>query len=351
MIDVLKRILRLPLTLLNLARQPFKVPGYMVTRTLQAWRHGFSLERRQDHTANIRRGDILLFATLRNERVRMPWFLDYYRKLGVSHFLFVDNGSTDGFRELVADMEDVSVWYTEASYAKANFGMHWLNGLLRRYGRGHWCVTCDPDEFLVFPYSDHRNLEDLAGFLEAEQRRSFCCVMLDMYSDGPISDAHYREGDDPLAITPFFDGVGYVQQPGWLSEIKVQGGVRRRVFFNDNPDSSPSIHKTPFVKWRWYDNYFLSMHQLVPAYLNVPHAATHDSPTGVLLHFKYFSLLGDKIEEEMTRGEHWDNSFEYRSYDARFRQGPLQLYYERSVRYSDWQQLVSLGFMNTGRWF
>lgn len=34
---------------------------------------------------------ILLFSTLRNERVRLPYFLRYYRSLGVNHFLIVDN--------------------------------------------------------------------------------------------------------------------------------------------------------------------------------------------------------------------------------------------------------------------
>ncbi len=323
----------------------------MIIRLMQSVRHGFSLRSVQDNTKSIGRGDILLFATLRNECVRMPYFLDYYRELGVSHFLLVDNGSDDGFQALVAGMDDVSVWYTEASYSAANFGMHWLNHLLRRFGRDHWCVTCDPDEFLVFPYRDSRKLQDLASFLESENRRSLCCVMLDMYSDRPINETLYTEGDDPVQVAPYFDGTGYYQAPGWLREVKVQGGVRRRIFFADRPDSAPSIHKTPFVKWHWSYSYFLSMHQLVPTHLNIPHAETYDSPTGCLLHFKYFSLLDDKVREEMTRGEHWDNSFEYRQYHSRFEEGPLNLHYERSVRFENWRQLVTLGFMNTGRWF
>lgn len=42
---------------------------------------------------------ILLFSTLRNERVRLPYFLRYYRDLGVNHFLIVDNDSEDGSHE------------------------------------------------------------------------------------------------------------------------------------------------------------------------------------------------------------------------------------------------------------
>lgn len=49
-----------------------------------------------DRTATIRPPDILLFATLRNERVRLPYFLQYYRDLGVNHFLIVDNDLPTG---------------------------------------------------------------------------------------------------------------------------------------------------------------------------------------------------------------------------------------------------------------
>ena len=61
-----------------------------------------------NRTATIQPQDILLISTLRNERVRLPYFLRYYRNLGVGHFLFVDNDSDDGTRELLAKQEDVS---------------------------------------------------------------------------------------------------------------------------------------------------------------------------------------------------------------------------------------------------
>ena len=48
-----------------------------------------------DRTPLINRHDILAFVTLRNERVRLPYFLDYYRDLGVQHFLMVDNGKEE----------------------------------------------------------------------------------------------------------------------------------------------------------------------------------------------------------------------------------------------------------------
>ena len=68
-----------------------------------------------NRTKMIGRGAILCFVTLRNEKPRLAYFLKYYRKLGVDHFLIVDNGSTDGGREFLAGEPDVSLWSTDAS--------------------------------------------------------------------------------------------------------------------------------------------------------------------------------------------------------------------------------------------
>ena len=62
-----------------------------------------------DRTQQIKPGDILLFSTQRNEKVRLPYFLEYYRRLGVNHFFFVDNDSTDGAYEYLAEQPDVSL--------------------------------------------------------------------------------------------------------------------------------------------------------------------------------------------------------------------------------------------------
>jgi hypothetical protein len=69
----------------------------------------------------------ILFSCIRNEMPRMDFFHRYYRDLGVDHFVFVDNGSTDGFAEWAKDKPDVSVWHTESSYKASGFGVYWCN--------------------------------------------------------------------------------------------------------------------------------------------------------------------------------------------------------------------------------
>ena len=306
----------------------------------------------QNNTGNIRKGDILLFCTLRNEAFRIPHFLEHYRAMGVRHFIFVDNGSDDEFQQTVRDDADISVWYTEASYKQSGFGMLWLNHLLRKYGCNHWCVVCDPDEFLVFPYSDQRNLYELTDFVACERRKSFFCLLLDMYSDLPVEETHYDADKLPAEVCPYFDSVGYVQTVNRrVLNIWVQGGVRRRVIFKNNPASAPALNKTPLVKWKWNYSYISSTHALVPRHLNVPHHFNYLMPTGCLLHFKFFSVLQEKAAEEQVRNEHFMNSLEYVHYDKHTSEKTSPLIYEKSAKYEDWRQLVRLGLMNIGKWF
>ena len=42
------------------------------------------------------RKEIRLFAIMRNESLRLPYFLEYYKNLGVDRFFLIDNNSTDG---------------------------------------------------------------------------------------------------------------------------------------------------------------------------------------------------------------------------------------------------------------
>jgi len=119
------------------------------------------------NTAAIRPDDVLLMSVVRNEKIRLPFFLNYYRKLGVNHFLFVDNDSDDGSLAFLRAQPDVSVWQTKTSYKKAGFGLDWSNYLLRKYAHGHWVLTVDPDEFFIYPFCDTRPISALTDWLDS----------------------------------------------------------------------------------------------------------------------------------------------------------------------------------------
>lgn len=313
------------------------------------WRAGRQLRLVQDRLARIRRKDILLVACLRDERFRMPFFADYYRRLGVGHFLLIDNGSTDGFMDWASAQPDVSVWRTEASYRDSAFGMLWCNDLLRRHGVGRWCLTVDPDEFLVYPSMETRSLHALTAFLDEEQRPCMHALMLDAYSDRPLSETVLAEGADPFACCPFFDADGYVQSEGWGRGAWVRGGPRLRVHFRDRPQEAPALNKIPLMKWRRTYHYRMSTHDAWPWTLNRAHAEGDVSVTGALFHFKMVASLEQKAAEEALRGQHYAAGREY----ARYRAAATAEFHEPGVstRYENTAQLAALGLISAGRWF
>jgi Glycosyl transferase family 2 len=304
-----------------------------------------------DRTKAIGPDAILLASTLRNERVRLPYFFRYYRDLGVDHFLMVDNGSDDGTREYLAAQPDVSLWRTAASYKRAHFGVDWLTWLHRRHCHGHWTLTVDVDEFLVYPFCDTRPLRALTDWLDASALRSFSAMLLDMYPKGPIGSQPYRDGQDPFEIANWFDAGNYtISRNHRYGNLWIQGGPRVRSFFADAPAQAPALNKIPLVRWHRNYAYASSTHMLLPRGLNqVYDTWGGEKASGCLLHAKFLDTFAAKAQEEMTRAQHYAESREYRAYqEGAERQ--TDLWCKWSEKYINWRQLEILGLMSKGNW-
>lgn len=304
-----------------------------------------------NRTNEIRKGDILLFSTQRNEKVRLPYFLEYYRDLGVDHFLIVDNDSDDGSVPYLAAQRDVSVWHTKASYKRARFGVDWLNYLKWRYAHGHWVLVVDPDEFFVYPFCDTRPLPALCDWLDDSEIRSFGAMLLDMYPKGRMDAQAYREGQNPLEIANWFDSGNYSIKPNpRYGNLWIQGGPRARRFFSENPEKAPALNKTPLVKWKSSYVYLSSTHMLLPRGLNkVYDERGGEKASGVLLHTKFLDAFSAKAAEELRRKQHYAASMEYKAYAEELKNHP-DLWCKWSEKYINWRQLEILGLMSKGNW-
>ncbi len=304
-----------------------------------------------DRTGALGKRSILLFATLRNERPRLPYFLQYYRDLGVEHFLFVDNGSDDGSAEYLAAQPDASVWSTQASYKAARFGMDWINALLRRHAHGRWSLVVDVDEFFVYPFCDTRPLRALTDWLDDAGLRSFGTLILDMYPKGPVGDQPCIEGQNPFEIAAWFDSADYaITRNTQFRNLWIQGGPRARGFFADAPRDAPALNKVPLVKWDRSFAYVSSTHMLLPRGLNLTYDTLGgEKASGCLLHAKFLATLGDKASEELARGEHYAGSREYHAYAAAL-EDRTDLWNKWSERFINWRQLEIMGLMSKGNW-
>ncbi|MBW4706833.1 glycosyltransferase family 2 protein [Roseobacter sp. YSTF-M11] len=317
----------------------------------RGFRSRHQLNRIKDLTAEIAPGDILLFATVRNEAIRLPYFLEHYRRLGVSHFLIVDNDSTDDTAAVLTAAPDVSFWHTTAGYKDARFGMDWLMWLLIRHGHGHWTITVDADELLVYPDHDSRPLPHLTAWLEQQGQEMMGATMLDLYPKGSPDAQRYTPGQNPCDVLNWFDGYGYwAQRQPKMDNLWLQGGARARCFFADEPRRAPTLNKIPLVKWNRRYVFVNSTHNALPRRLNrIYDAPGREKVSGVLLHTKFLPGVSDRAREEQSRQQHFSNSEQYDTYYHALAENP-DLWDEQSIAYRGWQQLVDLRLMSRGSW-
>ncbi|KZX98308.1 glycosyltransferase family 2 protein, partial [Sulfitobacter sp. HI0021] len=238
-----------------------------------------------------------------------------------------------------------------ASYKRARFGVDWLNWLQMKYAHGHWALTVDPDEFLVYPFCDTRPLRALTDWLDASSIKSFSAMLLDMYPKGRLDEEPYQAGQNPIEIASWFDSGNYtISRNRRFGNLWIQGGPRARVFFPDEPAKAPALNKVPLVKWDRRYAYVSSTHTLLPRGLNqVYDEWGGEKASGVLLHAKFLDTFGAKAAEELQRNEHYAASVEYKAYAAQLKDDP-QLWCKWSERYINWRQLEILGLMSKGNW-
>lgn len=317
----------------------------------RSFRSRHALRTVQDRTGAIRPDDILCVMVVRNEALRVPFFLDWHRRLGVSQFLVVDNASSDGTAELLAAAPDVSLWSTSRDYRDARFGLDWASWLLMRYGHGHWCLLLDADELLVYAHHETRPLSDLTRWLETRGRVAFGALMLELYGRAPLGTPVPDAANAPLKDLCWFDAGPYrVRRQDPMQNLWVQGGMRERMFFADRPDHSPTLNKLPLIRWdrRWA--FVNSAHAALPVALNHAYSGPGGpEPSGVLLHTKFLPDVVARAQEDLDRQQHFHDPQAFSGYYHNVLGQPVP-WHEGSRRYKAWRDLETLGLMNSGGW-
>lgn len=320
-------------------------------------------------------GEIRQFSVVKNEMARLPYFIDYHRRLGINRFFFIDNNSTDGSREFLLEQPDCHVFLTKNSYAESTYGIDWSNTLLDLYGTGHWCFIGDADELLVYPNCETIKLRQFCDFLDQEGSETVYTFMLDMYPSGSLADAKCGELKPFEQICPYFDrDYAFVDRLHLSRTIpfprqEVIGGPRTRCFYGDQGAhnfawrffmhvlergtvflhrlhipfpmirlKATPLFKVPLIKWKKGLAYTASTHTIQPVKVS--------SVSGVLLHFKFFSDFHDKVMEAINSGEHAQGSIEYKRYHERM-EAVGNLMYEGSLKYESSADVLNAKLMHS----
>ena len=294
------------------------------------------MKRLDARTTATRPDEVLGFARVRNEALRLPWFLTYHRRLGVSRFFIVDNASTDGTTDFLASQPDVHVFWTQERYADNASGMDWINPLLDTHGHERWRLTLDADELFVFPHSEERSLAALGAHVREQGADAVRAHMIDMYAHGPIREARCRPGADFLSVCEYFD------RPD-LSDGR--SGARRRLFWRSPSLRAaqarpPVLRKFPFTYGSPGSRYRVSTH--------VIDNAKPATVSGAILHFKFFSDFAERTERALRERQYWNGSEQYERYAEGLEADPdLCAHHAGSIRFAGTAHLTTLGVLQT----
>ena len=148
---------------------------------------------------------IVLVACVRDEMIRIAEFLDHYRRIGVDHFIIVDNDYNDGTAEFLEQQVDVSLYRTSQSYGGGG-GWAWIETLLERHAAGRWCLVADADELLVYPGYPERSVRDVIAYHEAHGFTAMASLLLDMHA-ATLCPPHDAVGS-LFDLCPYYDSDG-----------------------------------------------------------------------------------------------------------------------------------------------
>jgi hypothetical protein len=288
-----------------------------------------------------RRAGTFCYSIVKDETWLLPHFLDHYRNLGISYFVFFDEGSSDGTLELLMSQPDCAVVVGEGGEARPANGFGRLqttlsNAIPEHFGKGGWSICADADEFLLLP----ARFDDVNRLTEYLDLRDLKCVlgpMVDFYP-ARLSDRHFGDmspflgaqwfDPEPLFLRPFpaakpqHAGAGVI---GRLIKMLIEQRPEYREGFASARGMMP-FEKVPLVKTR------SGVRRLSP------HNVDRVPPMGIqaaFAHFRFLPVSDQKVAAtragKLFGGPH---SIFYRMLEAFFEHlGEEPLVTDRSVRY------------------
>lgn len=285
-----------------------------------------TLNRLDKNDIPLDKKELRVFIKVKNEGKRLTYFFKYYENLGVDRFFVIDNDSSDQTYDICIKKNNVHYFKTGEKFSKQ---LCWLDFLLKHYGKNHWCLFVDADEFILFFEQERTSLKTLCDELQSKGYACMPFLLLDIYSNSTVLDNILAEGENPLEKSCFFDST----LPGKREDGQWQGGMRKRVF-----NLSPDLTKYPLLFCSSKVSFMRGLHRVFGAKIAYSR--------GVILHTKYNTDVVMNSQNESIRSAYYQKGIEYRRYaDVFAKNNTLNLFCKNSVKLIDSQQLLDLGFI------
>ena len=295
---------------------------------------------------------IIVICVIRDEELLIPAFLNHYKELSATHFVFIDNGSEDGSLDYLntkATEFNIQIWQTKEGYAENMYGVAWVNKILSLQCKNKWCLVVDIDEFILL--KDGKTMKDIRDSMIDSDTNILQTLLIDFYPKN-FSGSHYKQHDNPFSHSSCFDKFSsnsVFTQQALDGSTGIKGGLRHRILGDHTkPDNnSVCLTKKSFFKYNFYKTHRLEvgMHWILSNEFE-----DWDSYGGwnesnkflkflnditIVAHFKFIKPdLKSFIQQRIDRNQDWNNSCEYKKYknslSDSFFQENFSLHYDSS---------------------
>lgn len=230
----------------------------------------------------------VVVCAIHNDYIYLEKFLPYYRNIGVKHFFFIDNNSTDESSTYLKKQKDVTLVSAQHKF-KGTVKAGWKLQAVLNIGLYHWYLWLDSDEFLVYPGMESMKLNTYINILEKKNRKRVGGFMLDMYPQYKLMDKQHNVKDFYKDYR-FFDAYNFDYQ---FRDGELYGGMRGRVMdiYSLRLDKTPIIYCTD-------DNIPFGNHDVFPMKKNLI-----ENYGCILKHYKFLPSDAEKYKERIKDKE------------------------------------------------
>ena len=287
----------------------------------------------QNFKNEINENSITCICVIRDEEIMIDHFVSHYIKLGITHFIFIDNNSIDNSVNKLkkyAESLNIRIYMTNDSYAQNKYGLAWVNTILNSELKNKWVMVVDIDELLYLPKNE--SLYELKDKMIKSNSNILQTLLIDFYPRD-VNAQSYENGADFLSHSSFYDKYSkqhLLEYVGHTGELAIKGGMRSRVY--SGFDEPVCLNKKSFFYYDFYEKYELQvgMHWILPIdfkpttpscwdkYLNWSKCFTdlrYYQSIKLLGHFKFIKPnLMDFFKKRVNQNQDWGDSKEYKHY-------------------------------------
>lgn len=273
-------------------------------------------------------------------------FLRHHSALGVTHFLFIDNGSRDDTIEIITRHADVTV--VRNTLPPYGHETELRRNIARRYIKGGWLLFLDADEMFTPPLDHPKPLSVMSRYCNENGYTAVVCQMLDMFSDLSLEDTeyvNYEQSLDEFRFYSLFDikRISYLEGKNhfyWQlqgnkcknAEINFMfGGIRKTLF-----EESCCLTKHSFVR-----------NIKSVKVLTHPHCAGNvvcADFTALIKHYKFCGDFLDRERHQVKMGI-WRHGQDRRRVEMASRSENFRLDHPNKNVYRGFQPLIEDGFL------